>query len=302
DRYVVSSVALNGDYLGREEEFKTLVTLKPGEAYNVEDVNDTVKAFTEYFGAFGYAFAQVQATPNIDRETKRVAFNLQAAPQRRVYVRRISVEGNSRTRDEVIRREFRQFESAWYDSNKIRLSRDRLNRLGFFTEVAIDTEEVPGVPDQVDLTVNVTEKPTGSLLLGAGFSSADKLSFTGAIKQENVFGSGNYLGLELNTSHSQRSMVISTVDPYFTIDGVSRAVDVFYRTTRPLNSQGEEYELATPGAAIRFGVPFSELDTVYFGIGLERTEIKGDTALPLSYRVYKLKHGASATSVPLTIG
>ena len=300
--YIVTAVNLEGDYLGKEEDFKTLVEIKPGQPYRAEAVAETTRAFIERFGTFGYAFARVEAQPQIDRTTGQVELTLAADTQRRVYVRRINVAGNSRTRDEVIRREFRQFESAWYDSNKIRLSRDRLNRLGFFTEVSIDTEEVPGVPDQVDLTVNVTEKPTGSLLLGAGFSSADKLSFTGAIKQENVFGSGNYLGIELNTSHSQRSMVVSTVDPYFTIDGISRAIDVFYRTTRPLNSQGEEYELATPGASIRFGVPFSELDTVYFGIGLERTEIKGDTALPLSYRVYKLKHGAAATSVPLTIG
>lgn len=300
--YVVTEVKLEGDYLGKEEDFKTLVKIKPGEPYRAEAVAETTRAFIDRFGTFGYAFARVEAQPQIDRSTGRVVLTLAAETQRRVYVRRINVTGNSRTRDEVIRREFRQFESAWYDSNKIRLSRDRLNRLGFFTEVTIDTEEVPGVPDQVDLTVNVTEKPTGSLLLGAGFSSADKLSFTGAIKQENVFGSGNYLGIELNTSRSQRSVVVSTVDPYFTIDGISRAVDVFYRTTRPLNSQGEEYELATPGASIRFGVPFSELDTVYFGIGAERTEIKGDTALPLSYRVYKLKHGAASTSIPLTIG
>src|SRR5690606_24449223 len=126
-----------------EDEFKSLVTLKPGEAYNVEDVTNTTKAFTEYFGAFGYAFAQVEAAPDIDRANKRVAFTLRASPQRRVYVRRIHVEGNNRTRDEIIRREFRQFEAAWYDSDRIRLSRDRVDRLGFFTSVELNTEPVP---------------------------------------------------------------------------------------------------------------------------------------------------------------
>lgn len=300
--YIVTAVRLEGDYLGKEADFETLVQIKPGEPYRAEAVAETTRAFVERFGTFGYAFARVDAQPQIDRSSGQVVLTLAAETQRRVYVRRINLAGNARTRDEVIRREFRQFESAWYDSTKIRQSRDRLNRLGFFTEVNVDTEEVPGVPDQVDLTVHVTEKPTGSLMLGAGFSSADKLSLTGAITQENVFGSGNYLGIEVNTSNSQRSLVVSTVDPYFTIDGISRAVDVFYRTTRPLNSQGEEYELVTPGAAIRFGVPFTELDTVFFGVGVERTEIKGDTALPLSYRVYRLEHGAASTSVPLTIG
>src|SRR5690606_38187526 len=115
-------------------------------------------------------------------------------PSRRVYVRRINVAGNTRTRDEVIRREFRQFESSWYDGQKIKLSRDRVDRLGYFSEVSVDTTEVPGTQDQVDLTFTIKEKPTGNLLIGAGYSSADRLSLTASIKQENVFGSGNYLG------------------------------------------------------------------------------------------------------------
>ncbi len=150
---------------------------------------------------------------------------------------------------------------------------------------------MPGTPDQVDLTVTVKERPTGNLLLGAGFSSADKLSLTAAIKQENVFGSGNYLGLEVNTSRSRRTIVLSTVDPYFTADGISRAVDVYYRTAGPINSQGEDYKLVTPGAAIRFGVPFSEFDTVFFGVGVERTQIKGTTALPNDYFLYRERFG-----------
>ena len=300
--FIVTSVRLEGEYLGKEDDFKTLVTIKPGEPYRAEQVADTTRAFTERFGSFGFAFARVEARPEIDRATGRVALVLAADPQRRVYVRRISVAGNSRTRDEVIRREFRQFESSWYDARKIKLSRDRVDRLGFFSEVNIETAEVPGTSDQVDLTISIKEKPTGNLLLGAGFSSADRLSLTGSIKQENVFGSGNYLGIEVNTSRSQRTVVVSTVDPYYTIDGVSRAIDVFYRTVRPLNSQGEEYKLVTPGASVRFGVPFSEFDTVFFGIGYERTEIKGTDALPNSYFLYREQFGSTSSSVPLTVG
>jgi outer membrane protein insertion porin family len=300
--YTVTAVKLEGDYLGKEEDFKTLVTIRPGEPYRAEAVADTTRAFVDRFGTFGYAFARVEPRTDIDRSTGQVVLTLVAEPQRRVYVHRINVAGNTRTRDEVVRREFRQFESSWYDGRKIKLSRDRVDRLGFFSEVEIETNEVPGTPDQVDLTINVKEKPTGNLLIGAGFSSADKLSFTASIKQENVFGSGNYLGLELNTSRSQRTLVLSTVDPYFTVDGVSRALDVYYRTVKPLNSQGEEYELITPGASIRFGVPFSELDTVFFGAGLEQTEIKGDVALPESYFRYRKQFGEKSTTAPLTIG
>ncbi len=301
-RYVVSSVVLEGEYLGKEPEFRSRVKLRAGEPYNAEDVSETVKAFTEYFGAFGYAFAQVEATPEIDRVNNRVAFVLRSQPSRRVYVRRINVEGNNRTRDEVIRREFRQFESAWYDSDRIRLSRDRVDRLGYFTDVGIDTQPVPGTPDQVDLVLTVAEKPTGNLSLGAGYSQADKVSIVAGIRQENVFGTGNYLGLDLNTSKFNRQFVLSTTNPYFTPDGVSRTLDVYYRTTQPYSEQGGDYQLITPGVSIRFGVPFTETDTVYFGAGLEQTRIKPGTGLPKVYEDFSNTFGTNSLSVPLTVG
>ena len=306
NRYVVSSVALEGEYLGKEEEFKSLVTLRAGEAYNSEDVTSTVKAFTEYFGAFGYAFAQVEATPEIDRVNKRVSFVVRGQPARRVYVRRINVEGNNRTRDEVVRREFRQLESAWYDSDRIRLSRDRVDRLGFFTQVGIDTQPVPGSPDQVDLTISVVEKPTGNLTLGAGYSQAEELSIIAGIRQENVFGSGNYLGIDINTSKFNRQLVVSTVDPYFTPDGISRSIDAYYRTTRPYDTQSTtdtaDYRLVTKGASLRFGVPFTEADTVFFGAGVEQTTIEPGIYLPDAYRDYAAQFGATSNTLPLTVG
>jgi outer membrane protein insertion porin family len=301
--YTVTGVKLDGDYLGKEEEFKSLVTIRPGEPYRDEAVANTVRAFSDRFGTFGYAFARVEPATEIDRATGQVVITLVAQPARRVYVRRINVAGNSKTRDEVVRREFRQFESSWYDGRKIKLSRDRVDRLGYFKDVAIETNEVPGSADQVDLVINVTEKPTGNLLVGAGFSSADRLSFTASVKQDNVFGSGNYLGIEVNTSRTGRTLVVSSVDPYFTIDGVSRAVDVFYRTQRPLNIiGGTNYQLVTPGASVRFGVPFSEFDTVFVGLGLERTEIRGGSNLPNNYFLFREQFGSTSTSLPLTVG
>ena len=296
NRFVVSSVALEGEYLGKDEEFKSLVAVRAGEAYNAEDVAATVKAFTDYFGAFGYAFAQVDAVPEIDRANNRVAFTFRAQPSRRVYVRRINVAGNNRTRDEVIRREFRQLESAWYDSDKIRLSRDRVDRLGFFTQVGIDTEPVPGTPDQVDLTVTVAERPTGNLSVGAGYSQADKLSFIASVSVENVFGTGNYLGLDLNTSDYYRTFSLSTTDPYFTQDGVSRTFDLYYRTVRPYDAQGGDYEIRKTGGSLRFGVPFTERDTVYFGLGAERVKIVEGNELPEAYV------GQDGNYIPATIG
>ncbi len=302
-RFTVTGAQLEGAYLGKEDEFAALVTVRPGQPYRSEDVADTARRMTERFGQYGYAFAQVDARPQIDRQTAQVNVIFTAQPQRRVYVRRINVAGNTKTRDEVIRREFRQFESAWYDGPKIKLSKDRLERLGYFKEgsVAIDTAEVTGAIDQVDLTVTVEEKPTGNLLVGATYSNAEKLGFNASIRQDNVFGSGNYLGIEFNTSRTNRNLVLSTNDPYFTADGVSRGIDVFYRTSRPLNSQSNAYQLATPGASLRFGVPFSEFDTVYFGAGYESTKIIGDV-LPNSYILYRAQFGQKSSSFPLTIG
>jgi outer membrane protein insertion porin family len=301
-RFVVSGVKLEGNYLGKEEEFKSLVRIRAGEPYNAEQVAETTKAISDYFGSFGYAFANVEARPDIDRQRNLVSFTIAADPSRRAYVRRVNIAGNNRTRDEVIRREFRQFESSWYDGDKIKLSRDRLDRLGFFRDINIETADVPGAPDQVDLNVTVTEKPTGSLQLSAGFSSAEKLGLGFSIKQENAFGSGQYLGVEVNTSKYNRTIAFNSVDPYFTQDGISRAIDVYHRNSRPYEEQGGNYSLATTGTSLRFGIPFSEFDTVYFGVGVERTQIRPGTNIPAAYLAYAARAGFTSYNLPFTLG
>ena len=302
ERFVVSSVKLEGNYLDKEDEFKSLVKIGVGKPYNAETLAETTKAFTDYFGKFGFAFAKVEAKPDIDRSNNRVQFVLLAEPSRRAYVRRILVSGNNRTRDEVIRREFRQFEAAWYDGDKIRLSRDRVDRLGFFTEVNLETLDIPGVPDQVDLMVTVAEKPTGSISLGAGFSSADKVALSFGIRQENAFGTGNYLAVEVNTSKFNRNLVLSTTDPYFTPTGISRTLDIFHRTTRPYLGDINSYSLINTGAGVRFGVPVTESDTVFVGLTAEKTQIKEGTGLPDPYKDYATKFGKTSTALPLTLG
>lgn len=302
ERFVISGVKLEGNYLDRDDEFKALVKIAVGRPYNAETVAETTKAFTDYFGKFGFAFARVEVKPQIDRRNNRVQFVLQAEPSRRAYVRRIQVAGNDRTRDEVIRREFRQLEAAWYDGDKIRLSRDRVDRLGYFTQVNVETVEVPGAPDQVDLLFTVAEKPTGSISLGAGFSSAEKVAISFGIRQENAFGSGNYLAVEVNTSKFNRNLVLSTTDPYFTKNGISRTLDVFQRTTRPLLGDVDAYSLINSGAGLRFGVPVTETDTVFMGINAEQTEIREGSGLPDAYRDYAKKFGATSTAFPLTLG
>jgi outer membrane protein insertion porin family len=302
ERFVVSGVKLEGNYLGKEDEFKALVKIDLGRPYNAETVAETTKAFTDYFGKYGFAFAKIEARPEIDRVNNRVNFVLMADPSRRAYVRRINVAGNNRTRDEVIRREFRQLEAAWYDADKIKLSRDRVDRLGFFTEVNIETQEVPATTDQVDLTITVLEKPTGSVSLGAGFSSAEKVALSFGIRQENAFGSGKYLATEINTSRYNRTVVVSTSDPYFTPEGISRTFDVFHRTSRPYLGDLNAYSLVSSGAGMRFGVPFSEIDRIFFGVNFEQTTINPGTNLPNAYVEYVQQFGYSSNALPLTVG
>jgi outer membrane protein insertion porin family len=301
DRFVVSEVAMEGYYLGKDDEFKSLIEIQAGKAYNADEVTRTTKAFNEYFGNFGFAFARTDVRPEIDRTTNRVKLVLVADPARRAYVRRINIAGNNRTRDQIVRREFRQTESSWYDGEKIRLSRDRVNRLGYFKDVEIDTQEVPSTQDQVDLNVNVVEKPTGMLTLGAGFSSAEKVTLSFGIQQDNVFGSGHNLGLQVSTSKFNQYYVLNTTDPYFTEDGVSRTFEFYHRSSKPYVEQGGNYRMITSGLGVRFGLPFSELDRIFVGTAAERTELVPGTNM-LGVHAHLCQMGCMAQNVPVTAG
>ena len=300
--YIVTSVKLEGDYFGKEDEFRALVGFRVGESYRGDAVTETVNRFTERFGLYGYAFARVEQRPVIDRARAQVSVVLVANPERRVYVRRIDVAGNTRTRDEVVRREFRQFESAWYDGALIKLSKERVERLDYFKTVDVETVEVPGAPDQVDLVVHVEERPTGNLSLGAGYSNAERLTLSAAIRQDNAFGSGQSLGVEVNTSRVNRTLVLSTVDPYWTVDGISRSFDFVYRRSRALNQLLDEYEASNQRLALTFGVPFSEIDTVYLGVAADRQVIGTTVGLPLAYLNYRALFGETSLGFPLTLG
>lgn len=329
EKYTVSDIKLEGEMFGREDELKSLLQLKKGDVYSGEKLTASTKNISERLGNFGYAFANVNANPQLDREKKEVAFTVLIDPGKRVYVRNINISGNTKTRDEVIRRELRQFENSWYDGEKIKMSRDRVDRLDYFNEVTIETPDVPGKTDQVDVNLAVTEKPTGNIMLGAGFSSSEKLSLSGSINQANAFGSGNTVGIDVNTSKLNRTIALSSTNPYFTDDGISRSYEIFTRTTRPPTINTGDYRIRTNGANIKFGVPFSEYDRVFFGVGVEQTSLEtytnatgtvtNYTTSPDAYRRYvddingvtsrtdprsafqEGQHDASATGLPLTV-
>jgi outer membrane protein insertion porin family len=301
--YTISNIKLAGNLLDREPELAKLIKIKPGDRFSAEKLQATTKAIVDKLGEYGYAFATVNAQPQIDQANHKVDLTLQVDPSRRVYVRRINVVGNTRTRDEVVRREMRQMESSWFDSNRLALSKDRINRLGYFTDVDVTTVPVEGTQDQVDIDVKVTEKPTGSISLGLGYGSGEGPIISAGVSQDNVFGSGTSLALNVNTSTTNRTLTVTQVDPYFTIDGIKRITDVYYRTTEPLYySTDSSFRIITEGADLKFGVPFSEADMVYFGLGFEQNRLDIDANTPQSYKDYVTQFGRVSNNVPLTAG
>ncbi|WP_118184286.1 outer membrane protein assembly factor BamA [Paraburkholderia phosphatilytica] len=303
--YTISSIKLAGNLLDREAELSKLVKIKAGDRFSAEKLQATTKAIVDKLGEYGYAFATVNAVPQIDQEHHKVDLTLNVDPSRRVYVRRVNIEGNTKTRDEVVRREMRQLESSWFDSGRLALSKDRINRLGYFTDVDVTTVPVEGTPDQVDIDVKVTEKPTGTLSLGLGYGSGEGPIVSAGVSQDNVFGSGTSLSLNVNTSTTFRTLTVTQVDPYFTIDGIKRITDVYYRTSEPLyysSVNDTSFRIITMGADTKFGIPFSEADMVYFGLGLEQNRLDVDATTPQSYKDYVTDFGRVSNNVPVTVG
>ena len=274
NRYLISSVKVVGEFIVPEADIRKLIKIAPGEDFSRERVNQTIKAITERLGKEGYAFANVNAAPDINREKRLVGFTFFVDPGRRVYVRKVNVTGNTKSRDEVVRQDTRQIEGAWYDADKIKLSRERLMRTDFFKVADIQTPPVPGTNDQVDVNVNVEEKSTGSFQIGAGFSSYEKITLSGSIAQNNLFGSGKNLTLSVNTSKVNTLYNLSYTDPYYTVNGVSIGYDGYYKTFNSATLDWlSTYKTMSGGGGIRFGYPLSETSSMNLGFTIDSTNI-----------------------------
>ena len=311
DPYTLGPVQLAGDLLGLDDKLQPLVTIKEGEVFSAEKTNAVAKSITDYLGGLGYAFANANPNPELDRENHVAKLTFYVDPGRRVYVRRIQIGGNTRTRDEVVRREMRQQEAAWYDAGSIKTSRDRIDRLGYFNEVNIDTAPVPGSPDQVDVNVDVKEKPTGMINLGVGYGSTEKLMLSAGISQDNVFGSGNSLSLQVNTSKSNRAAVISHTNPYWTQDGISKTTSLYYRRITPYDVSDTDsigwYKIESMGLGLNFGVPISEVDRIFAGLTFERNSLRdirrtGDNPAPQAYQNFVDEYGETTNAGIFTVG
>jgi len=299
-KYTVSGYKLAGDLLVPEAELKKLVQISPGEVFSRERLTESSKMMSERLGDEGYAFANVNAVPELDREQQKVFFTFFVDPGRRVYVRRVNIAGNARTEDQVIRREMRQMESAWYSGEKINKSKRRVDRLGYFKEVNVETPAVPATTDQVDVNLSVVEKPTGSLMLGAGFSSSEGFVLSGSVSQANFLGTGNFMSLTVNTGKVNTVYALSYTNPYWTVNGVSRGFDLYKRDLDSSSTAAAPYTTKTLGGAIRFGIPIAEEDSVSLGLGYERTDIGLFVNSPLRYIDFVAQFGSSVDSLPGT--
>ena len=302
DKYTVSDVQIAGQTLVPREELEKLIQLKPGDVFSRQKLTATTKSITDRLGNEGYAFANANAVPQVDKEKRTVAFTILIDPGRRVYVRRINVSGNTKTRDEVVRREMRQLEGAYYDTSKIQLSRRRIDRTRYFKEVNVETAPIEGSPDQVDVNYTVEENPTGALMFGLGFSTVDRLILSASVTQTNAFGNGKYLSLEINSGTVNKTYALSYMDPYYTVDGVSRGFDVYRRDVDASSLNVGAYSTKSTGGGVKFGYPLSERDSVNFGLSAEHVELQTFANSPFTYTDFVANFGSVYTYGSLLAG
>lgn len=302
-QYKVSDVKLAGQFIVPEEDLKKLITLKSGDTFSREKVTTSTKAISDRLANEGYSFANINANPDINKDAGAAAFTFVVDPGRRVYVRHINILGNERTRDEVIRREVRQMEGGWYSIDLVNRSKERINRLGFFSDVTVDSPPVPGTTDQVDVNFTVVERQTGSIQLGAGYSSAEKVVMSASISQNNLFGSGNSLTLSVNSGSISRTYALTYFNPYWTEDGIGRSWSVYDRTINTTFMTGvSPYMTRTIGADMHLSVPLSETNAYSLGMGYESTAVTVVSDSPIQYMDFVNQFGDVGKTLKADVG
>ncbi|MGH1538845.1 MAG: outer membrane protein assembly factor BamA [Arenicella sp.] len=279
-RFRVSQFTLNGRLIVEEAQLLPLVSIKPGGYYSRADVDETVKTLSERMADEGYADARIVPVPEFDRDNATVSFAININPNRVVYVRRIEIVGNAKTNDEVVRRELRQLEGAPFSPSQVQRSKVRLQRLSFFETVDIKTQPVPDSPDQVDLTVEVLERPTGNFLFGVGYSGDDGVIVQAEITQANFLGTGKSFEFGIDTTGSADSVRFNFTDPYLTTSGVQRTIS--FRGQRLDSSEADTSDFLTEtlGVNLSYRFPISEYSTFSIGGGLERVDLISTDSTP----------------------
>lgn len=275
--YKVGQVKVTGKVIIRPEEITPLVQIGPSDIFSRKLATETQKAISDRLGDEGYIFANVNMVPEINEANKTVDMTFFVDPGKQVYVRRVNFRGNTKTRDEVLRRELRQMEAAWASSTKIERSKTRLERLGYFQEVNVETPAVPGTSDEIDVNYSVVEKSSGNIMAGVGYSQLQGIIFNANVTQDNVFGTGKRLAFNFNNSQINTIYQASLFNPYLTLDGVSGGVDLTYRKTDAYVINLANYASDTGQVGGNIGIPLAEFDSIRFNLDYNYTYIRGST-------------------------
>lgn len=274
EQYYISEVKLAGQFIVPDEELFELIVINKGDVFSRKKITGVSKAISDRLGEEGYSFSNVNSIPEINKKDKTVGITFFIDPGKRVYVRRIKFRGNSKTKDEVLRREMRQQESAWASTKKIERGKVRLQRTGYFQNINVDLPAVVDSSDQVDVLYTVEETPSGRLGAGLGFSPGQGVIFNASIVQDNFFGSGKRLSFDFSNSSYNTRYAVGYLNPYFTVNGVSQGYEVFYRNTEAANANLASYLTREIGGSTSFGIPisennsfFTELEYKYLKIG-----------------------------------
>ncbi|MFS1978132.1 outer membrane protein assembly factor BamA [Vibrio lentus] len=273
EAYTVKDVAFRGELIGREADFDALVPFEDGDTYNGSSVTSLEEGVKRILGESGYAYPQVRTIPEFDDETKEVSLVINVEAGSRIYVRDIRFTGNNSTKDEVLRREMRQMEGSWLNSRSIDTGKSRLNRLGFFETVDVQTVRVPGSDDQVDLVYNVKEANSGSINFGVGYGTESGVSFQVGLQQDNFAGSGNRVGVSAMMNDYQKNVSLDYRDPYWNLDGVSLGGKIFYNEFEASEAGIVDYTNQSYGTSLTWGFPVDELNRIEFGVGYTHNKI-----------------------------
>ena len=273
DVYTVKDVKFRGNLNGEEATFEKLVPFEDNETYNGSRVTSMEEGIKRVLGESGYAYPQVNTIPEFDDENKQVSLVVNVEPGNRIYVRDIRFTGNNSTKDEVLRREMRQMEGSWLNSKSIETGKTRLNRLGYFENVEVQTVRVPGSDDQVDLVYSVKEANSGSVNFGVGYGTESGVSFQVGLQQDNFIGSGNRVGINAMMNDYQKNVSLDYRDPYWNLDGVSLGGKIFYDEFEASEAGIVDYTNQSYGASLTWGFPFDELNRFEFGVGYTHNKI-----------------------------
>ena len=273
DRFTVRDVKITGDLILPRRELAELIDIRSGDIFSRRKVIDSTKYLSDRLAENGYAFANVNMVPDIDKDSRTLALTFFVDPGRRIYVRRVNITGNTKTQDEVIRRELRQLEGDWLSTKHVARSKTRLDRLDFFSGVNVKTVRIPGTSDQVNLNYHVVEKPTGSLQAGLGFSDTQGLILNLGISQNNFVGSGQNVGINIDTSDVTKQFSFNFTDPYYSEEGISRTISLSYRNVDAEAADISNYSTDSYGASLSFGIPLSEFTSYRWGMRYDNTLI-----------------------------